>query len=322
MKRDLSIEFLRCLLMALIVFYHACVVFDSFHPDMLVTGCGALTCFSTNCFAFISGWYGIRTTPSRIVRFLGLGLFFTLAFLAFGSGGVRYQLGWYGNAYLMLMLFAPIFNRSVESLADFRRVWFLLTGYMILLWLPLEKMGMFLEVDGWKGPSVYTVFYMYATGLLLSRTDWAKGARRSRVWAFVALIISLSVVLSFVSHKYPGLELHVWAYNSPFMVSLAIGVFLLFRSVSMPRKIHLISGFCAPSMFSVYLIHEGIGSSFFVPLMRHYERIMYDNGLPGICCAISVAGLIFLSCLCCDLVRRLMFAILKWAMAKNHWRFV
>ena len=119
MRRDVSIELLRCCMMLLIVLHHCCLFGVHKHPA--VGGLSASTLFAVDVFVLISGWYGVRFSEKKVLKLLEQGVFAVLfvgliAGLTGAGWDFRFSLGWFGNAYLALLCVSPIINAGIDSL--------------------------------------------------------------------------------------------------------------------------------------------------------------------------------------------------------------
>ena len=76
-QKNIGIELLRIVLMFMIVFGHCCC-HGVFANERNVLVAGTTTFFAVDAFAFISGYYSIRTSIARFLKFLSLGLFWTV----------------------------------------------------------------------------------------------------------------------------------------------------------------------------------------------------------------------------------------------------
>lgn len=146
-QRDSSFELLRLILMFLIVFHHAIthgLGLDSFAswsmlslliPDdemYLYLSLNNLGIFAVNAFVILSGYFGIKTTWRKATTILLSVLFYTVLFSSlpvFVKGdyhtGIRSLMFishtpyWFITDYLVLMLFAPVFNKAYENCSLF-----------------------------------------------------------------------------------------------------------------------------------------------------------------------------------------------------------
>ncbi len=266
-------------------------------------------------FVFISGWYGLRFRPSKPLRLYATAIACGLLALAVGYGLGVYAFAWDGataklvhrmlvnpwflNAYVFLMLLAPLADAALERLPP--RL------------LPSVLVPFFLLTFGWSfGKSLPVVGQMLPdtqglgayTGLtLLSVYVLARLCRRLDVgrwfsWPRAALALAVLWCATGVGFG---------DYSSPFAAALAAVAFLCFLRIPWPAWAGHAARWLGPSMFSVYLLHSnrlGFG------LIRQAEDFLIDaHGWPILPAYLAVALPLFLACLLADLPRR----FLAWA---------
>jgi len=318
MKRDCRVELLRCVLMFLIVLSHTCHL-GAYSQNPVVGALSASTIFATCAFVFVSGWYGIRFSWSKVVRFAGLGVYaavvisvlsYILGFeFAFGC-----SLGWFGAAYLGLMFISPLVNAGIMALKHqgnrtLLSAWWCYAALMAVQWLcSLQKIVLF-DVPGWYGHSFNTVLFVYVTARVAALTD-VIGIIRTHVlvilfcgcsainllWAWAG---SLATEGTWMYHFFIGTR----DFGAPFVLVMSILVVIII--MRLPKKILWGDAFCfcAPSMFSIYLLHHA------VPIMtprifyRTFEGFVSPWSGEVLSCVIA-ACVVMAICLAIDLVRR------------------
>lgn len=311
--RNLNIEAFRCLLMFLVVLHHSLVRGPWYANGALWT-----LWFSTfihwhvDGFVSISGWFGIRFKWQKVVRLWALIAFYWMLF----GKGVVVSGGWFGGSYLALMMVAPLLNAAVEclqreSIGKLLGTWGLFAAMMTLTWAPGHLLtGMNANhVDQF---SFTTMVFVYVTARV---AHVFKDCR----WKLSRLI--LGPLIYFASILFIGggktlLQMHrgvshmaaAWdwltVYNAPHVWIMAISMLLIFVwYVKLPAWIARVCAFCAPSMFSVYLIHEANpwGHDMIMRIEQWLSSVphMHPSGV-----VLLAAVLVFLSCVAIDLVRR------------------
>ena len=319
-KRDESVEVLRNFLMFLIVLGHMCLYKES-GVTVVFKGVATFGCWATDAFVLISGWYGVRFAWGKIIKFLGLGLFASLVCLLISplSGlGVqfRYSLGWFGKAYFGLLLFAPIVNAAIDSLREkggekaLRTAWVAYAVLMLVNWLPVRFFGIDLAIPGFEGLTFNTLLFVYVSGRVLRGVNWTGTVN---VKTLLAIFIGLTVVnyaWSCAAGFLPGaLAKSIFVgtkdYNSPLVLSLAVFGFLVFKRSRFPAWIGTTCAFLSPSLFSVYLIHEGCNRFVSHAVYNRYLFFKMGNGaIAEVATIVLAAILVFAVCILLDLVRR------------------
>lgn len=178
---------------------------------------------------------------------------------------------WFATAYIMMLLFAPLMNRTIRELPEktFRRAIILLLlllsvassvlpvrlpidrmGYDALWFLVLYLIGAFLRLHGNSlkiGTGVATTGYVVVSGLIF--------ASMLVINAFYQRTGSL---LDFINRQYH--------YNGILCLTASVFLFLVFRNVRIAegRGAEMIRRSASVS-FGVYLIHEHIDLRYFWP---------------------------------------------------------
>lgn len=121
-KRRANFELLRIVCMFMVLLLHTSPVFrDDFGMDNTLWAIKHQLCMvAVNCFVFISGYFSIKTSPSKVVAFLLIPLFYSFgyALVTLDTRLTHYlpiSLWWFPIAYLQLMLVAPIINSWLDS---------------------------------------------------------------------------------------------------------------------------------------------------------------------------------------------------------------
>lgn len=340
MKRNPSIELLRCLTMGLIVGYHCFVhgIYSETHTlwSLFFT---TFVCWHVDTFLAISGWFGIKFSWKKIIRLWGLMVFYSLLSLVYGAiwGGKDISMstftitgGWFGGTYLALFLLAPMLNKAVQSVVqdegpDSRwKIWGLFSAIVVLAWLPRRGFSAVAPggVAGMHGYSLMTFVFIYVSVRMLrlscERNDhwmsrWSSGRLvLTGVCFFIgmfALFLGMDTVSWLTGHGHLSEIGTIFSsYDAPHVWIMAIAVLLFFvYHVKVPAWLGKIATFCAPSMFGVYLLHDT--TSFGHEIFRVPERWLAANTALHPALIILLAAVwTFAFCLMVDLARR---AVLK-----------
>lgn len=99
-------------------------------------------------------------------------------------------------------------------------------------------------------------------------------------------------------------------YSSPTVLIAAIGIFMFFTKINVPKKASGIISFFAPSVFSVYLIHDNASMRPHI-LEGNFSFLTTANPLVMFLSVPLIAFGIFLVCIFIDKIRALLFKLLK-----------
>ena len=271
-ERNCNIELMRCLMMLLIVIYHCCVS-GPYIDKVAVKGLSCMLYWPTDAFVFISGYYGIRLTRGKVLRLLGYGLFASMVLglcskWAIGTSSWRYSLGWFGNAYLAIMLVSPIVNAGLDQLKGSSRrnldlAMLGYTGAILMNWIPLGD-SFCLKVPGWLGHDFNTLLYVYVLGRYMALTGFLQTmGHKAALLGFLGMIV-INLLWSVAAWTIPegcflkGFFVGTRNYDSPVTICTAMMIFLMFKSMKPGTSgIMKFFGYIAPSMFPIFLLHEG-----------------------------------------------------------------
>ena len=263
-------------------------------------------------FVFISGWYGIRFRPSKLIRLyataVACGALVFAAEAALGTVALAPTLAcakrlwvdlfgyWFLNAYALMMLLAPLVDAVLERVPP-RLLPGILAPFLAatFLWAfarsaaPHELAWLIPSAEGLSANAGLTLLATYVVARLCRRLDVA--ARLTHRNLLLLLLPALAATLLFGN------------YTSPFSVAVAAGVFLLFLRVPWPDWLGRAASFLGPSMFAVYLLHTNrVG---FDAIIRLEVTLIDDRGWNAWCVYPLVAALLFCATLLLDQPRRL-----------------
>ena len=280
-KRLDSIELLRCVLMFLIIGQHAFllgVMGDCWDAWTLLFT--AFVAWHVDAFIAITGWFGAKFSPSKIIKLIGLMAWYSLLSVGWMCVADRGSLslknigisgGWFGSTYLMLLCVIPFVNAAIERLSAMPRrmavfAWSIAALAYSLSWFPSHLLLPF-SPCGVSGQSLFLFAFIYVTvRLLRTQYDVQKIAKRFFIWACVAFVavMTLCGTLALTYRWYKGMPLNgrcfgAWTtcgYDAPHVWLLAIAIVIVFvTKVHLPKWVGNVCCFLGPSMFGVYLMH-------------------------------------------------------------------
>lgn len=325
-KRNPSVEALRCLLMFLIVVYHA-----FWHgiwgrcTELWTNIFLVLMIWHVDAFIGISGWFGMRFAPSKVLRLIGIMAWYSVMSIVYllWMGGlslkcIRISGGWFGETYLFFLCMIPFVNAAIEKLTEGtkRRVlvfWVVLAIAYVITWLPVCCLLPFSPSGmGIGGQSIFLFFFIYTTMRLIRISKVESRFAQIKLSLFLFVIVQLACGGVAVAYRaWQGMELQgrnwsAWAgYDAPHVWLFAICVVAYFATkVRLPTWMTRFVMIISPSMFGVYLMHDT--TSFGRRIYTTIEK-MLDSATefhPVVIILIS-AVVCFSICLVADLIRRL-----------------
>lgn len=328
-ERNYSIELLRCILMGLIVFGHCTYysIYDWEHDKALLAILLAIR-FHVDGFVGVSGWFGIRFRWSKVVRLIGVFVFYSILSWVFNPAGFsirafRVTGGWFGGTYLMLMFIAPLLEVAVAKLNELeinRRVmvWAIFAIGMILNWFPTHFYTG-LTANGGESHTLLTMVFVYVTMRLVTTAKY--DSLISKVVEFAPIVYLLSIVTGALWVIGCGLmkgseftfSMAKWVtdYNAPGIWLMAVWLVMVFATkVKIPCWLGSAVNFIAPSMFGVYLMHDT--TSFGHKVFQVPQAWLQSNTNLGMTTAIVLSAMIvFVLGIAVDLFRRAGVALFR-----------
>lgn len=329
--RNSSIELLRCILMGFIVFGH-CIYYSVYEweKEKILLAVLLSIRFHVDGFVAVSGWFGIRFKWSKVVRLIGVFVFYSILNLVFNPSGFnsasirsfRVSGGWFGGTYLMLMFIAPFLNLAIERLNDLeiskrRAVWAVFATGMVLNWVP-NHFFTGLSASGGESHTLLTMVFVYVTMRLVATSQNGNAIRAVVLFAPIAYLLTIVTGALWAASRglIKGYEFTfssmkwITDYNSPGVWLMAIWFVTVFAT-----KIKIACGpgrvvnFLAPSMFGVYLLHDT--TSFGHRIFQIPQEWLRDNTSLSIATVITVSAfVVFAAGLLIDLTRRIGLALL------------
>lgn len=274
----------------------------------------SLTSLQVNIFILISGWFGIRTTPKRVINFLlmcvfygvltygislGLGNTFSIKDLAMSFMPISFMgCWWFAKAYLFLMLLAPLFNKAIEHMSKCEYIYVLCALVLINSYY-----GFFCkqEINRFGG-NFMQLMYVYFIGRYLAlHVHFDK--KNLRKWSAIFSVVSIALyaIVWVLNDNY----LHVvnsftfLLRNNLWSMVNSIAIFLFFTTLQFGSKS---INWLAQGVFPVYLIGESIWVAHY---FYTYQTEIYDTHSSGVAWLIVTSFIIlyFLGVLCFDHIR-------------------
>ena len=293
MKRESSVETLRVLLMLVICILHA--VSHGGHPTRWLIGA---LCASVNCFVFISGYYGIRFRPSKLLRLYVTG-FVCAVVMVEATALVQnqpldvatiflqvlkcVQCQWFLHAYAVMMLLSSLLGPV--SWRNLGPVVFMVFGWIFFCTIP----GLRSIVPHTPGLTTYSglaLFGTYGVARLFRQYDWER-------WISLKVCV-VGSLLSFFGVTVLKMD----SYASPFCLVIGMFTFVYARRYLRIRMPPIIM----PSVFAVFLLHN---NDYGLMWLKALEDSVLRQGIP-LPAAYVITGLcVFVGCLILDIPRRL-----------------
>lgn len=279
--RQPSLDFLRLLLMLMIVGLHALY----FGGNLLFTAPGRTLALAygieglfvpaVNCFVLISGYFSIDSSFrwNKLLSLWGQALFYSVLFTALYHIVTNTPLSpgaavsalfpvitrrwWFVSAFLPLYLVSGYINRLLQNLSQ--REWkrLLIIGFFLfVVWSSLRplssRISPLVDADGY---SFLFFCYLYAVGGYLKRCPLPKVP--AALWGALYLAFAgITCLLAYQSRLSTGSfedSAVFFGYDTAWVFLSSLFLFLCFSQIRcVPRWVSSLS----PLAFGIYLIHE------------------------------------------------------------------
>lgn len=292
-----------------------------------------IACYcAVNCYALISGYVGVdsRFKLSNIANIWLQVAFYSVGITAIGAylldevsmddvyksfAPVSNEFYWYFTAYFCMFFFTPFFNKAINSLSNKQLKFIGICMFVMFCILPiLAKRDVFFLNRGY---SAFWLIILYLFGGIIKKTNLFINLK----WYLLVLIYIAVCILTF-AEKYFVDYLNInspieearktvlTAYPSPTIVLSAIALLALFSKIKTGKIFAKIISFVAPLTFGVYLIHETPWVQEYIMTGRFADYASKEPGYMVLYVAFT-ALVIFTVCMAIELVRRLLFKLLR-----------
>lgn len=218
-----------------------------------------LSIIAVDLFVFISGYFGIRSTPRAFIKFLIPPVIYTMV-LGVLVGEPTFRIPpfftspwWFVNTYFLLMLFAPFLNIIIENTNKKQHLFLVLGVSFLNIWQGFlqqqEGLVSGFTIANFINIYIFAQYYKkYSIGMSVTQMY----THTIKILAsFVLFISTITIyVVKFHAEKYAMLGL-VNYYNSPLVLFVTFLVFTTFEKIQLKSTC---INWIASSSFSVYLI--------------------------------------------------------------------
>jgi surface polysaccharide O-acyltransferase-like enzyme len=275
-KRNANIEALRVIMMLFIIMLHmsgqyynidACRLTGHSIEYSSVLSLRMLLMLGVNTFAFISGYFGIRSVSVRgghnkVVKYELLawswGIIFIVIDIMFSGIHPRHILDlllptasgicWYFSAYMYMLMISQILNRGIENI-DKRQY----QALMIFLLL-VEFVGGTLY--HYNGTTLTQLLFIYVIGQYLRKYPIQKIEKNPVQILMIATGINIALVFACSYYQIGGDHITrlLESNKNPLVLISSISLFMAAKNKKQSKLLGMV-GRIAPYMFSVYISH-------------------------------------------------------------------
>lgn len=294
-ERESGIELFRCVLMFMIIFLHMLIhgvngdiysfrAGEFFETTLLESWFCILCMVAVNCYVMISGYFGIKTKTTKLVKTYLPVLFYSffIAFIFFICKKIQIKelllscipvvrvTYWFATCYIFLCLISPILNYVAEQFFRTKYFYFIICLFLLITWIPKVCISL-KQVLGLSSLGFSQVIIAYLIGRCIRnfenteiKVKFIKTVydERKTVDFLLYLVFSMVTFLMTVL-LYKITRKNYWfplsSYASPFTMAASFFLFQCFKKIKIGS--HKILNLFGKSTFGIYLIHEN-------PLMR------------------------------------------------------
>lgn len=315
-KRNPAIELLRIVLMFGICWLHCSSQGGAFRE----TKC--LYYLLRPCvvgFVFISGYFGMRFSWRKIAKLVLLCVWCAACSLIIknlADGSARwFDFGkdlifavahgyWFVWSYILLMMVAPILDKSVEGDANEvnQRICPLLVA--VFGWSAFRHFSWGADIlpasSGLDHLSVISFSAIYLVARIVRQRGYDVQLSPCQ---------ALSIMGGCAVFCVMGLS----HYDSIFCLLISVALFSLARRIMLPSWVSRLVLFVSPSMLAVYLLHQTNGGFSFITS----SQIMVANIRPAFIRTFISALIVFFACVAFDMLRRCIWCLAHSILRKN-----
>lgn len=336
-KRETNMELLRIVAMLMVLIQH-CVGRGLLlgNPSInisnliLIRFLDSLAQVANASFLFITGYYMInkKFNLKRILNLWGKTILYSLiifvicSFLGIYADALAFLFPitfgeyWFISAYIALYFLLPIINILLNKLTQRQFKYFL-----IALIVMLGVIRVISNPGGIFSGNIFPVIMFYSIGAYIKRFVKVKPNGRYFIkyilltFIFVLTYVIVEIIQKSTTNSYIYLRLcyildGLRKDECIILVAMAICFFMKFRTINIKSTLanRLIS-FIAPSMFSIYIIHESLALRDYI--WQNAGLMNYANSWMMIPYILLVVLIVFIVCLLIDLLRRVIYTLLK-----------
>ncbi len=235
-----------------------------------------------NLFILITGWFGCKHQVKGIFRILiDCIVFGSISYLfltIFSNHQFKFNelyrscyfvTNWYAVAYIMLLLIAPLLEKSLDKITSHE-----LGRWLLLLTIFNVYFGYHLKKVNDNGYNVVNFIYLYYIGryLRISCNNWVIFIRKHSLLIYFINIVFLTfgfIILNKIGRT--PTSIHWFAYNQPFVLCCSISLFLFFSNLNIQSDIINI---LAKGVFGTFLLHT---TPYVIPFRNETASFIFED---------------------------------------------
>ncbi|MCR4903053.1 MAG: acyltransferase family protein [Butyrivibrio sp.] len=216
-------------------------------------------------FILLTGFFGIKKKRlSKIVKLNMDTIICSLAtvFMVVAFFGQKVSLSdivsnsyflknWYTTHYIILILISPLLERTLENI-QVRE----LRNYIIILAIVNIGFGYIFKLVNVDGYNYVNFIFLYFCGRYLNLSIDQRWFEKLKKAAPIIVVLDVAfMTVGFIFYQSYGTDvssIRFWSYNSPWVITLALAVFIIFTSIKIrSRNIN----YMAKGVYYIFLLH-------------------------------------------------------------------
>lgn len=305
-ERDSGLELLRILALLLTFWMHGASSYRNNEVSawlcIIIETIGNV---GVPVFILISGYFGIRLKPKKMIQldlmlifycWIGLALRFVWGDAADYGGEqilsyvfpVIGRNSWYFTCYFALAFLSPFLNAFVEKLdkADFKKL--LIT--MLVIFSGITTFFFFdITQDGGKGIVNMVLLYLIGRYIRLHADDVQIG--KAKLWKWYAAILLVCAALNGALYILTGTMQNRFARdNTLFTIGAAVCIFLIFKEIHFNSRIVNEISSHVPAVFTMEWTLRGVITVYMFDYLAWNESIWHEWILLAVCVLLIAMG--------------------------------
>lgn len=310
-QRNSSLELIRLICIFFVVLWHSFgpYINDMTGGNLIATSfIHAMTNNTNLLFMLLSGYFGIRFAPDKLIKLDIAIIFYDVVYLfLFAEFSIKglitacmpmiFKTHWFITCYFVIAFISPFLNKIPEYLnrESFRNLLLLLLFLFYVI--PTVFFSEIIE-DAGKGVVCMSIMYLVGRYIKLYYKD--RHFRQSRLAAIYFSAMAVATVLNLTLTKIQGVYMSMFVRdNSILVAAAAIAMFLFFREMDFSNRFinHLV-----PNVVILYCI-EGYGRHI---LANYIDLTLYKDSPFFLLAILGFALIVLTGCILINELRRLL----------------
>ncbi len=263
--RESGIELLRIICIFMIILMHSFAMVNakesSCNLEIIGGVISALGNVGVTCFLLISGYFGIKYNPFKLIHLIYLTTLYSVLTSIICNNNMMDILksiliiptygNWFITCYLILLLIADYIERFIRALSKLEYLNLLILFFVIFSLLPTLFVSYYSTVITGGGKCLTYMLYIYMVGRYFAIYYNLNTKKVTNCFIFTVVTL-LIFSLNYVIGNILGRQCRTFSMDcSPFILISAISLFRLFKSMTFKsRLINWISS----SVIAIYLL--------------------------------------------------------------------